>query len=54
VVLADGGRAEVTANRKISGEGLAGEAKIWRFWRIWFGDLPRFREIWWFSSISVQ
>jgi hypothetical protein len=39
---------------KISGEELAGEAKIWRFWRIWFDDLPRFREIWWLYLISIH
>jgi hypothetical protein len=39
---------------KLSGEGLARAAKIWRFWCIWFDGLSRFREIWWFCSIPVQ
>jgi hypothetical protein len=34
-------------------EELADEAKIWRFWRIFFDELPRFQEIWWLYSIAI-
>jgi hypothetical protein len=39
---------------KITVDELAGKARIWRCWGVWFEDLPRFRKIWSFSSISVQ
>jgi hypothetical protein len=39
---------------KIPVDKLVGKARIWRCWRVWFKDLPKFGEIWSFSSVSVQ